>query len=103
MTDAEKNQLSCIFKALGHPIRLGIMELLESGSINSHELYEQLGCSQSVMSQHLKILKDSNLLTCHKEGASKYCSIDSSHLRLLLLCAQETLRETIPCKKDPSC
>ena len=94
MTNIEKNDLAEMFKALSHPLRIGVMELLEQGPKNSHELYEALGCSQSVMSQQLKILKDKKLVTCHMKGTSKFCTVDSSYLKLLFKCAQETLRET---------
>ncbi len=93
MTETEKIELSELFKALAHPVRLGVMELLGQGAKNSHELYEALGCSQSVMSQQLKILKTNKLVTCQMKGTSKYCSVGSSYLQLLIECAQETLHE----------
>ena len=98
MTEEEIENTATVFKALAHPIRIGILMQLQEDSKNSNELYKALGCSQSVMSQQIKILKECGLISCQMNGTSKYCKIISPHLHLLLMCAQETLKEINPCK-----
>ena len=47
-----------IFKALGHPIRLKIAcGLLHKGKCNVNTMVENLNESQSLISQHINILK----------------------------------------------
>jgi DNA-binding transcriptional ArsR family regulator len=53
-------------KTIAHPARIGILQLLDEGDKNLHELYEQLGCSQSAMSQHIRILRDRRRIECRK-------------------------------------
>ena len=52
-----------IFKALAHPIRLKIAcGLLHKGKCNVNTMVENLGVSQSLISQHINILKKSGLI-----------------------------------------
>ena len=60
-----------VFKSLGDPTRLKILELLpveikkgDKWSVN--ELVEELGCSQPNISHHLKLLKEAGLVHCEK-------------------------------------
>lgn len=58
-----------IFKALGHPIRLQIAcGLLHKGKCNVNTMVERLGKPQSVISQHLSILKNCDLIKGYREG-----------------------------------
>ncbi len=68
------NDISCdeccnIFKALGHPVRLKIVNLLIYDNICSvNKLCELLGLPQSTTSQHLSILKKARVVSCNKTG-----------------------------------
>lgn len=58
-----------IFKALSHPIRLKIAcGLLQKGKCNVNTMVERLGESQSLISQHLSILKKSKVIKGYREG-----------------------------------
>ena len=58
-----------IFKALAHPIRLKIAcGLLHKGKCNVNTMVENLGVSQSLISQHINILKKSGLIKGCREG-----------------------------------
>lgn len=60
-------------KAIAHPIRLSIVELLKNGQKkNVTEIYEQLGLEQAVASQHLSILKSKDILTSERKGKCTY-------------------------------
>ena len=66
-----------VFKSLGDPTRLKILELLPIGisceekwSVN--ELVSELGCSQPNISHHLKLLKDAGLVHCEKMCCTVY-------------------------------
>ncbi len=57
-----------LFKSLGHPVRLKIVKKLGRERLCVCELQEDVEFSQSNLSQHLKILRDSGVLSGEKEG-----------------------------------
>ena len=92
MNNAEREVAAEVLKALAHPVRLGVIELLEGGEKSCTELYEQLGCSQSMMSQQLKILCQQGLVAIRKEGTLKYCSLRNPDFLQLFGCMHKHLR-----------
>jgi DNA-binding transcriptional ArsR family regulator len=62
-------------KAMGHPIRLYILELLSRQSCcYSGDLSEDLPIAKSTLSQHLKELKNAGFIQGEIEGPKiKYC------------------------------
>jgi DNA-binding transcriptional ArsR family regulator len=62
-------------KAMGHPIRLYVLELLSSQNCcYSGDLTEVLPIAKSTLSQHLKELKDAGLIQGEIEAPKiKYC------------------------------
>lgn len=59
-----------ILKALGHPVRLKIVAGLISGGNNCNvsKIVEKLKIPQSTISQHLKDLKNAQILDFEKQG-----------------------------------
>jgi len=55
-------------KALSHPTRLQILELLRSGERCVCEIFPELKIEQSSASRHLALLKKEGLLRSRKEG-----------------------------------
>lgn len=64
-----------VLKALGDETRLKILEFLKDEEKCVCEIVPHIGTSQSNVSQHLRILKDANLVTDRREGRSTYYSI----------------------------
>lgn len=56
------------FKALSHPLRIRILELLYDGDKYVNELQEHMMVEHSVVSQQLKILRDKSIVIGVKEG-----------------------------------
>nr|WP_307776458.1 metalloregulator ArsR/SmtB family transcription factor [uncultured Cetobacterium sp.] len=73
-----------ILKALAHPIRLDIIYSLkdvESKCVCKIQTLESLkGVSQSNLSQHLKILRDSNIVSTKKVGGWVHYSISNKNI-----------------------
>jgi len=71
----EQQKLARYAKALGHPIRVYVMQLLGNQSCcYSGDLSEELPVAKSTLSQHLKELKDAGLLQGETEAPRiKYC------------------------------
>lgn len=59
----EQEQTARFAKALGHPVRIAILELLNSQACCYHgDMAEELPIAKSTLSQHLKELKDAELI-----------------------------------------
>ena len=71
----DQNELSILFKALGHPARIAIIQyILSSKSCICGDLVDVLPLSQATVSQHLKELKSANIIQGSIEGNSIcYC------------------------------
>ncbi len=59
---------SNLFKAIGHPSRVQILEYLSSGERCVCDNISELGLWQSKVSQHLAILRQENLIESRKQG-----------------------------------
>ena len=58
------------FKALAHPIRIRVVELLVERDRTVQELQAALTLDQSSVSQHLAVLRANQVVTARKEGAT---------------------------------
>jgi ArsR family transcriptional regulator len=61
---------AAFFRALAHPMRIRILELLVRGDRTVQELQQELGVEQPVVSQQLAVLRSNNIVSGIKEGAS---------------------------------
>ena len=74
-------QLARIFKALGHPTRMKIIEHLnEIDTCICGEIVDIFPFSQSTISQHLKHLKESGIVCGTIEGPKTYFCVDKAVL-----------------------
>jgi DNA-binding transcriptional ArsR family regulator len=60
------------FKALAHPIRLQILDMLRGGEICVCHMEASLGKRQAYISQQLIVLRDAGLVQSRKDGLSVY-------------------------------
>lgn len=72
---AEQEQMARFAKALSHPVRIAILQLLASQTCCYHgDMSEVLPVAKSTLSQHLKELKDAGLIQGEITSPSvKYC------------------------------
>lgn len=73
-------QICKAFKALGEPTRLKIIKMLAIQGMCVCELSEVLGMLQPRVSQHLKILKEAELVEETKEGYWVYYSLNRANI-----------------------
>jgi len=64
-----------LFKALGHPVRIRILELLREGEQTVSSLQQQLGIEMPSVSQQLAVLRTRQLVSGRKDGTSVYYSV----------------------------
>ena len=65
-----------IMESLSDPIRINILELMMNGEICVCDIVKVTGLSQSKISYHIKILKDSGLIRDRQEGRWVYYKLD---------------------------
>ena len=71
-------------KAIAHPLRLKILCVLGDQEISVQDIVEQVGTSQSNISQHLAILRDKGVLATRKDANRVYYRIgDLRTLKLI--------------------
>ena len=58
------------FRALAHPSRIRILEILVYGGRTVQELQEALGLDQPIVSQQLAVLRSNGIVSPQKEGSS---------------------------------
>jgi ArsR family transcriptional regulator len=58
------------FRALGHPVRIKILEILVRGGRTVQELQAALKLEQPIVSQQLAVLRNQNVVSAQKEGLS---------------------------------
>jgi DNA-binding transcriptional ArsR family regulator len=63
------------FRVLGEPIRIRILQELQSGEKNVTQLVEAIGSTQPNISKHLRILQESGLIGRRQAGTAVYCYI----------------------------
>ena len=71
----EQNRLSTLFKVLGHPARVAILQyIIDQNACICNDLVDELGLAQATISQHLKELKNIGVIKGTMEGKSVcYC------------------------------
>jgi Predicted transcriptional regulator len=87
--DAERcAEIALIMKALGHPVRLRIVALLDRGPLHVGALAEQLGVGQAVVSQQLGILRMRGLVASRRDQGRAVYRLTEPKLRDLLRCME---------------
>jgi len=84
---------SDVCKAMGHPSRLAIIDLLRDGELAVGDLTAALGRSISNTSQHLSVLKSAGLVACRKEGTTCYYRVATPAIYKVFDCMGEILME----------
>jgi ArsR family transcriptional regulator len=83
---------SHLLKAIAHPLRLKILCILASKTdVSVLDIVEQVGTSQSNISQHLSILRDKDILTSHKNANKVYYRFGDQKILNLIVALCETI------------
>ncbi len=82
--DDDIERASRSMKAMSHPLRLKILCVLGEHEYSVQDIVEQVGTSQSNISQHLAILRDKSILGSRKDANRVYYHVtDVRTLRLI--------------------
>ncbi len=77
------------FRALAHPVRIRILELLGAGERSVHELQHALAIDQPLVSQQLAVLRGKNIVTPRKVGTTVRYALSDPLTTKLLAVARE--------------
>ncbi len=101
--DVQVRETAEMFKALGHPARIAILQYLaETSSCITGDISNELPLSRSTVNQHLAELKKAGLIKGHFEGVNtKYC-LDPHAMRKLNILAN-TLFDQLKIPENYKC
>ena len=86
LDDRDADRLARAFKALGDPVRLRLLSLIASapdGEVCACDLAEPVGKSQPTVSHHLKVLRESGLVTSRRDGTWVHYRVVPEQLQAL--------------------
>ena len=77
-------QAAEMIRALGHPVRLRIVEALERGERCVSDLQDALDAPQAIVSQQLARMRAAGIVSCRRDGSNvRYAIADARVLRVL--------------------
>ncbi len=71
------NVSSEVLRALAHPLRLKILQFIDANeATHVNKIYNTLNLEQSITSQHLRILREVDLVETRREGKYIYYTVN---------------------------
>lgn len=74
-----------VFAVVADGTRRSILALLRTGDRPVGQLVDELGIPQPTVSKHLRVLRESGLVTMRAEGQKRFYALDAEPLRELAL------------------
>lgn len=84
-----------LFRTLGHPVRIRVLELLSVRDHAVHELLSQIETEPSSLSQQLAVLRRTGLVRQRRVGGEVVYSIVVAETTELLAAARAVLRQVL--------
>lgn len=76
----ELNDLSAAMQAISHPTRLKILSSIGSGEKIVTNILEEVGTTQSNVSQHVEVLRKAGIVRSRRVHNRVYCSVAHSDI-----------------------
>jgi len=102
-TISQRKQRAAVFKALGHPARLKMVEALRGGERCVCELVESSEGGWSTVSRHLSVLKAAGILEGEKRGLQVYYKLALPCVGTFLDCLAGESEIAVSKAKSKSC
>jgi len=84
-----------LFRTLGHPVRIRVLELLLDGPRPVHELRAEIEVEPSNLSQQLAVLRRSGLVESTREGSTVLYTISTPEVAEMMVAARQVLAKVI--------
>lgn len=91
-----------LLRCVGEPTRLLILKLLSSGELSVGEITERVGREQSLISHHLRVLKECSIVEARQDAQRVYYRLADRRL-VEALAAFESVAAGLPPCGDPGC
>ena len=88
--DVRVDQTSHAMKSMSHALRLKIVSILGDREVSVQDIVAQVGTSQSNISQHLAIMRDTGVLRTRKDANRVYYRVGDLRTLEVLRLMQET-------------
>ena len=88
------------FKALGHPVRIRVLELLSEGEQSVSGLIESIDVGQPYLSQQLGVLRRSGFVVARREGSRVMYALSDQRIVELLSVARQMLLDMATATRD---
>ena len=88
------------FKALAHPARIRILEVLTERESSVSELIPEVGLESSHLSQQLAVLRRANLVVTRKSGNNVYYRLADRRVAKILNLAKQILLDYLTNTRD---
>jgi len=89
-----------LFRILGHPVRVRILELLRDGERTVGDLQHELALDSSGTSQHLGVLRRNGVLESRRESTNVYYRVRDPRTFQLLEVAREIIGSNLAESRD---
>ncbi len=89
-----------VCKALGHPLRIEVIDLLQNNELCFTDILEITGGLKSNLSQHLSVMTKKGILKTRREGQCIYFSLSSKKVAEACRLMREVLIDSLKKQKD---
>ena len=89
-----------VCKALGHPLRIEVIDLLQKKERCFSDILEVTGGLKSNLSQHLSVMVKKGILKMRREGQNNYYSLSSHKVAQACQLMREVLIDSIKKQAD---
>ncbi len=84
-----------LFRTMGHPVRIRVLELLQDGPRPVHELLAAIEVEASNLSQQLSVLRRAGIVTSSRQGSTVLYTLSTPDVAKLLQSARSILASLI--------
>ena len=88
-----------VCKALGHPLRIEVIDLLQNNELCFTDILEVTGGLKSNLSQHLSVMTKKGILKVRREGQCNYFSLSSKKVAQACRLMREVLIDNLKKQK----
>lgn len=89
-----------LFRTLGHPARVRVLELLQDGPRPVRELLEEIDVEPSNLSHQLAVLRRAGLVTASREGGTVLYTLSTTDVAELMRAARRILTSMLSGQED---
>jgi DNA-binding transcriptional ArsR family regulator len=93
LSDASVARLADMFRVLGDPTRVRILDVLSRGEMCVCDIAHHLGMTESAVSHQLRVLRDKRLVRARRAGRMIFYTLDDQHIVRLFAQGLEHVEE----------